>query len=60
MGVSFSRMVKDEAAEHVPHALHCQIAELAAIFGLIGAVRTDKNGKKIIKIERSMFTAKVC
>lgn len=61
MGVSFSRMVKDEAAEHVPHALHCQIAELAAIFGLIGAVRTDKNGKKIIKIEtENSFVAKKC
>jgi len=61
MGVSFSRKVKEEAAEHVPHALHCQIAELAAIFGLIGTTGTKKNGKQILKIEtENAFIAKKC
>ena len=61
MAVSFSRMVKEEAAEQIPHALHCQIAESAAIFGLIGSNETAKDGTKKIKIEtENDFVEKKC
>ncbi|MBO4477401.1 MAG: DNA-binding protein WhiA [Lachnospiraceae bacterium] len=61
MAVSFSRMVKEEAAEQIPHALHCQIAESAAIFGLIGSIETAKDGTKKIKIEtENDFVEKKC
>ena len=61
MGVSFSRMVKEEAAQQIPHALHCQIAEAAAIFGLIGSFEPAADGRVRIKIEtENEFVGKKC
>lgn len=42
--MSFSMQIKDEIANHIGNARHCQIAELAAIITLCGAIETDISG----------------
>ena len=58
--MSFSATVKEELAEHVGTARHCQLAELAAIIEFCGKV--SQNGKHLLfeteneTIERKCFT----
>ncbi len=58
--MSFSATVKEELAEHVGTARHCQLAELAAIIEFYGKVSQD--GKHLLfeteneTIERKCFT----
>ena len=44
--MSFSATVKEELAEHVGTARHCQLAELAAIIEFYGKVSQD--GKHLL------------
>ena len=56
--MSFSSGVKDELSRHQTLARHCQIAEIAAIISMCGAVMIDSRGhaavfpypKKIITV----------
>lgn len=43
--MSFSGKVKEELGSHVSRARHCQIAELAALFGCCGKIVREENGK---------------
>ncbi|MDE7477076.1 MAG: DNA-binding protein WhiA [Lachnospiraceae bacterium] len=49
--MSFSGDVKEELVKLENDARHCQIAELAAIFGYSGAIRTDETGAYVIEIQ---------
>ena len=42
--MSFSGEVKEELAEHISHARHCQMAELAAMMSLSGQYGRDSRG----------------
>ena len=42
--MSFSGKIKEELAEHVAKARHCNLAELAAILHMCGEFEEDKNG----------------
>lgn len=44
MTMSFSGEVKEELAEHISHARHCQMAELAAMMSLSGQYGRDSRG----------------
>lgn len=43
--MSFSGKVKEELGSHVSRARHCQIAELAALFGCCGKIVREEDGK---------------
>ncbi len=43
--MSFSQEVKEELATHISSAMHCKIAETAAILSMCGSVAIDENGK---------------
>ena len=43
--MSFSSEVKEELAEQITEARHCQLAELAAIISQCGTIIFDENGK---------------
>ena len=43
--MSFSSRVREELSNHIPEARHCQIAEIAAIFGMCGRVIYTEKGK---------------
>ena len=42
--MSFSGKIKEELAEHVAKARHCNLAELTAILHMCGEFEEDKNG----------------
>lgn len=48
--MSFSSAVKEELSKQMPTPRHCQIAELAAIFGLCGRVTFDEDERISLKI----------
>lgn len=48
--MSFSSEVKEELAEQITEARHCQLAELAAIISQCGTIIFDENGKISIKV----------
>jgi len=48
--MSFSSEVKEELFKKTGSARHCQIAELAAIIGLCGRIRSDRNGNTALEI----------
>lgn len=60
--MSFSGEVKEELSRYLPKARHCQIAEVAAIFGMCGQVGQSKDGYVIrihtenITVARKCFT----
>lgn len=43
--MSFSGKVKEELGSHTSRARHCQIAELAALFGCCGKIIREEDGK---------------
>lgn len=47
--MSFSGKVKEELAAHISNAMHCKIAEIAAILSMCGSVSIDKNEKYSLK-----------
>ena len=49
--MSFSSEVKKELAGHVSSAMHCRIAELAAIISMCGNVTIDVEGNYSIRIK---------
>lgn len=57
--MSFSSKVREELSNHIPEARHCQIAEIAAIFGMCGRVIYTERGKIYIKIHtENIFVAR--
>ena len=48
--MSFSGKVKDELADHVNMARHCQIAELAVILQFCASIEKNENGKNALVI----------
>ncbi len=54
--MSFSRKVKDELAEQMSKARHCQIAELAALFQCYGQVIRNQDGKFFAKFVTENLT----
>lgn len=60
--MSFSGEVKEELSGYLPAARHCQIAELAAIFGMCGQIQREKSGMWVrihtenIAVARKYFT----
>ncbi len=60
--MSFSGEVKEELSIYLPKARHCQIAEIAAIFGMCGQLERKKQGYYIrihtenITVARKCFT----
>lgn len=48
--MSFSGKVKEELAEHISEARHCQIAELAAMIAFCGRVKFTKEGGIFLSI----------
>ena len=44
--MSFSGKIKEELAEHVAKARHCNLAELTAILHMCGEFEEDKNYKQ--------------
>ena len=48
--MSFSGRVKEELSYQTGVAMHCRIAEIAAILSLFGKVNIDENGKVSVKI----------
>lgn len=48
--MSFSGNVKEELSEHWSSARHCQIAELAAIFGLCGSIIINSRNEYRVKV----------
>ena len=48
--MSFSGRVKEELSYQTGVAMHCRIAEIAAILSLCGKVNIDENGKVSVKI----------
>ena len=48
--MSFSSKVKKELAEHVNNAVHCRIAELAALISMCGSVMIDENNHYAIRV----------
>lgn len=57
--MSFSSKVREELSNHIPEARHCQIAEIAAIFGLCGRVIYTERAKIYIKIHtENIFVAR--
>jgi len=48
--LSFSGRVKEELSYQTGVAMHCRIAEIAAILSLCGKVNIDENGKVSVKI----------
>lgn len=48
--MSFSGKVKEELSYAVPHARHCQIAEIAAIISICGDILIDSKDRYTIKI----------
>lgn len=49
--MSFSHKVKEELAEVIPNARHCQIAEIAGIISMLGSIYTDRSGRHSIRIQ---------
>ena len=47
--MSFSQEVKEELATHISSAMHCKIAETAAILSMCGSVAIDENGKYSVR-----------
>ncbi|SHJ99991.1 DNA-binding protein WhiA [Hespellia stercorisuis] len=59
--MSFSGNVKEELAAHWTKARHCQIAELAALISMCGAVAIDSRDKLCIKIHtENIAVARKC
>ena len=57
--MSFSGNIKEEISRQLSPARHCQIAELAAIISMCGAVMIDSRGQaalKILAVARKSFT----
>ena len=48
--MSFSGNIKEEISRQLSPARHCQIAELAAIISMCGAVMIDSRGQAALKI----------
>ncbi len=48
--MSFSGNIKEEISRQLSPARHCQIAELAAIISMCGAVMIDSRGHAALKI----------
>ena len=48
--MSFSGNIKEEISRQLSTARHCQIAELAAIISMCGAVMIDSRGHAALKI----------
>lgn len=47
--MSFSGTVKEELATHISNAMHCKIAEIAAILSMCGNVSIDENNKYSVR-----------
>lgn len=57
--MSFSSRVREELSNHIPEARHCQIAEIAAIFGMCGRVIYTEKGRIYTKIHtENIFVAR--
>ncbi len=54
--MSFSGDIKKELLKQLPAARHCQIAELAALFDLVGRVRQDESGSEYLEIHTENLT----
>lgn len=54
--MSFSGDIKKELLRQLPAARHCQIAELAALFNLVGRVRQDESGSEYLEIHTENLT----
>ena len=54
--MSFSGDIKKELLRQLPAARHCQIAELAALFDLVGRVRQDESGSEYLEIHTENLT----
>lgn len=54
--MSFSGDIKKELLRQLPAAIHCQIAELAALFDLVGRVRQDESGSEYLEIHTENLT----
>ena len=48
--MSFSSQVKEELSYQTSNAMHCRIAEIAAILSMSGIVSMEENGKVSVKI----------
>ncbi len=48
--MSFSSKVKEELAHQISNAIHCKIAEMAAIISMCGHIIIDVNGKYSIRV----------
>lgn len=48
--MSFSGKVKEELAAHCPKARHCRLAELAAVAGMSGEIKTEESGNVQLEI----------
>lgn len=57
--MSFSRKVKEELLSAVGSARHCQLAELAAVFGFCGYIEDGENGRPIIGISTENKTISI-
>ena len=49
--MSFSSRVKEELSYQSGSAMHCRIAEIAAIISMCGLIRLEENGKASIKVQ---------
>lgn len=54
--MSFSSEVKEELAEQISEARHCQLAELAAIVSQCGTIVFDEEGKISLKVQSENVT----
>ncbi len=59
--MSFSKDVKEELSRQMPHARHCQIAELSAIISLCGNISISATDQYAIKIHtENIAVARKC
>lgn len=54
--MSFSGEVKEELADRIPEARHCQLAELAALVSQCGTIILDENEKISLKVQAENVT----
>ena len=54
--MSFSSDVKDEICKQTGTARHCQIAEFAALFALIGNIKIDRYGEPYLRMHTENLT----
>lgn len=54
--MSFSSDVKDEICKQTGTARHCQIAEFAALFALIGNIKMDRYGEPYLRMHTENLT----